>query len=63
MTSERLIDIPELCNRLGIKTTKAFELLSRGDLPRIKLGASTRIRESDLNAYIALLAEQATKGT
>ena len=62
MHQERLVPIPEICNRLGIKTTKAFELLSRGDLPRIKLGASTRVRESDLNAYIALLAEQATNG-
>lgn len=55
MTVERLISVPEICNRLGIRQTKAFAMLKDGTLPRVKVGASTRVKESDLARYIESL--------
>ncbi len=60
--SEQLLTVPEFCRRLGIKTTKAYEILKHGEVPRIKLGpGSTRVRESDLKAYIDRLANEGSR--
>jgi excisionase family DNA binding protein len=51
---DELISIGEAARRLGglsVHTISAW--LSRGRLPRTKVGARTMIRESDLRAFIS----------
>jgi excisionase family DNA binding protein len=54
MPSDRLLRIPEVQERLQKGRADVYALLKSGALPSVLLGPrSRRIRESDLDAYIA----------
>jgi excisionase family DNA binding protein len=51
-----LINIKDGARQLGVGITKMYELINTGDIPTVKIGASRKIRQADLDAYIASLA-------
>lgn len=50
--TERLLDRPEVCERLRIGKTKFYALINSGDLTAVLEGDEIRVRVSDLNAHI-----------
>jgi len=55
---EKLYRPREVMDLLGIGQTRFYELLARGELRRIKVGASTRVPASSLTAWQAALSKQ-----
>ena len=54
LDSRLLVTISEAARYLGIGKTKMYELLSSGEIPRVRLGPNaTRIAVADLKAYVA----------
>lgn len=51
-----LINIADGARQLDIGITKLYELINNGDIPTVKIGTSRKIRQADLDAYIASLA-------
>jgi excisionase family DNA binding protein len=50
----RLLKPAEVAQALGVSRRTVWDLLERGDLPRIKIAKrATRIAEADLDAFIA----------
>jgi excisionase family DNA binding protein len=45
------LTIAETCERLKIGRTRLYALLNAGEIPAIKIGRLTRIREEDVAAY------------
>jgi excisionase family DNA binding protein len=43
-------------DQLDIGITKLYELIKSGEIPTVKIGTSRKIRQADLDAYIASLA-------
>ena len=56
---DRLLRIPEVCERLNHGRTRVYELLSSGQLLSVAVGprGRRRVRESDLNKFIASLGD------
>jgi excisionase family DNA binding protein len=53
---DRLLRIPEVCERLNHGRTRVYQLLNSGRLPSVVVGPrARRVRESDLDAFIASL--------
>lgn len=52
-SSAPLLTVADVCGRLKLGKSKVFEFLARGDLESVKLGASRRITEEQLQAFIA----------
>jgi excisionase family DNA binding protein len=54
---QRLLSVAEVRARLGgISRARFYTLVREIDLPLIKLGRLTRVREADLAAYLATLS-------
>lgn len=50
--SDKLLPIESVMEEIGVKRTKLYELIARGDFPHpIKIGASSRWPESDVIDY------------
>jgi excisionase family DNA binding protein len=53
-TGERLLFRPEeAAQRLGIGRTKVYELMARGELRSVKIGAARRISATALADFVA----------
>jgi excisionase family DNA binding protein len=53
---DRLLRIPEVCERLNHGRTRTYELIREGRLRSVVVGPrARRVRESDLDAFIASL--------
>lgn len=52
-TSAPLLTVADVCRRLKMGKSAVFEFLARGELESLKLGASRRITEEQLQAFIA----------
>jgi excisionase family DNA binding protein len=51
--NERLMLRPaEAADAIGISRTKAYELISRGDIPSVKVGGCVRVPVAALNDWI-----------
>jgi excisionase family DNA binding protein len=48
-----LLKVPEVVARLGISRAKVYELLASGELRSVRVGGSRRIRNEDLDKFIA----------
>ncbi len=48
----RLLTVPEVARRLRLSRGRTYILLTRGELPRIKVGGAVRVDARDLEAYI-----------
>ena len=49
---DRLLTAGDVASRLNINRAKAYQLLQRGEIPCVRMGRTTRVRPSDLEAYI-----------
>jgi excisionase family DNA binding protein len=49
---ERLLKIPEVCDRTSLSRTTIYELLYRGEIPSVHVGRAHRIPESALEAWL-----------
>jgi excisionase family DNA binding protein len=55
---DRLLRIPEVCERLNHGRTRTYELIRSGQLPSVVVGPrARRVRESDLDAFIHNLGD------
>ncbi len=45
------LTVSEVQKLLGIGSTKAYELISTGELPAIRVGRALRIRRSEIDAW------------
>lgn len=55
-----LLDIMEVAERLHCGRTFAYQLISSGALPAIKMGRLLRVTEADLIAFIDQLRHEST---
>ena len=51
--AERLLTVKEVAGLLHISRSAVYNLVSRGDLPSLKIGYARRIRRRDLQRYMA----------
>lgn len=52
--SDRLLRLPEVEHRVGLKKACIYMRIKGGQFPRqVKLGSASRWRESEINAYVA----------
>lgn len=53
--NDKLLNVKELAERLGVSTRQCWKLLSSGRLPApVRLGRSVRWRESDIADFVRL---------
>jgi len=57
-----LLTVSEVAQRLGMGKRTVYELLRRGDLPRMKIGSATRIDARDVEAYVDRLRREGLGG-
>lgn len=57
-TSDKVLTIPEVAAYLKISKSKIYYLVSRKEIPHLKLGRNVRIRESDLQKWLELQVEE-----
>ena len=60
-TSDKFLTIPEVAAYLKISKSKIYYLVSRKEIPHLKLGRNVRIRESDLQKWLELQIEEVPK--
>ncbi len=54
MDSDRLcFRVPEVAHTIGISRAKAYELISRGEIPSIRIGGAIRVPTDALRQWIA----------
>lgn len=51
----RLLSLAETRARLSVGRTQIFQLIKRGELVAVRIGARTLVRESDLAEFVARL--------
>ena len=51
--TDRLMRADEVAKRLACGPGMVYKLINRGELPGVSVGRLVRVRESDLNAYLA----------
>ncbi len=52
-TRARLLTVAEVAAHLRVSTMTVYRLLKAGELPSVRIGKSFRVREDDLDAYLA----------
>jgi excisionase family DNA binding protein len=53
-----LLTVPEAATLLNIKRTKMFELITRGEIESVKVGAARKVPRDAVDAYIKRLRAQ-----
>jgi putative molybdopterin biosynthesis protein len=48
-----LLTAEEVAHELRLGRSKVFEMLARGELPRVRIGRAVRIRRTDLERWVA----------
>ena len=51
--SLRLLSPLEVCQRLGVDTRSVYQLLRSGEIRSVRLGRAIKVRQSDLEGYLA----------
>lgn len=51
--AERLLNVREVAEQLGVCTATVYDLCKRGDLPHVRVSNAIRIRPTDLDAFLA----------
>ena len=51
--TERLLSPRELSGVLGLGLTSTYELLRRGAIPSVRIGRLRKVRQTDLDKFIA----------
>lgn len=60
---QRLMPIPNFCERYGCSRTTAYREAAAGRLRLTKMGAATRVHEDDAEAWAALLRAESPAAT
>lgn len=53
------VTVGEVARQLRVSNMTVYRLINAGDLPAVRVGKSYRIREEDVDAYIAARYTQA----
>jgi excisionase family DNA binding protein len=56
-SGDKVFTIPEVAAYLKISKSKIYYLVSRKEIPHLKMGRNVRIRESDLQKWLDRQAE------
>jgi len=59
---ERLLKPAEVAEILQVSKALAYNLLKRGEIPTVRIGATVRVRREDLEKYIYDKVGLSTKG-
>lgn len=59
---DRLLDVQELCEYLGLRPTRVREMLRKRELPGVKLGRRWLVRRKDLLAIFDRAATEFAQG-
>jgi excisionase family DNA binding protein len=62
-SSRLLLTVDEAADRLGLGKTKVYELLRRGELASVHVGAARRIPARALEEYVERLIEEQGEGS
>lgn len=63
MDSANLLTVEQAADRLGLRRSKTYELLAKGELGSVKIGKARRVPLRLVEAFIErLIAEQVTNG-
>lgn len=57
-TPTLMLTVDEAARELRIGRHKTYELITSGALKSVKIGQARRVRRTDLEAYVASLAEE-----
>ncbi len=52
-TDPRYLTVREVATYLRVSTMTVYRLINGGNLPAVRIGKSFRVREDDLNRYLA----------
>jgi excisionase family DNA binding protein len=52
-TSARYLTVREVAGTLRVSNMTVYRLINAGDLPAVRVGKSFRLREDDVNRYLA----------
>lgn len=52
-SSDALLKIPQVAERLNVSRNTVYRLIADGELPVVTVGATSRVDPKDLDAYIA----------
>lgn len=55
---QKLMTIKQFCQRYRVSRSTVYRLFENGDLPRIYIGRSVRIKKEDANAWLASLHDK-----
>jgi excisionase family DNA binding protein len=58
VSDDTIMTIPEVANYLKVSKAKMYYLVSRKQIPHIRLGRNVRIRKADLLKWLELLMEK-----
>ena len=58
LAEKELWRVEEFCRAFGIGKTRAFEMLKRGDVEGVMVGASRRITRSSIETWLANLPRE-----
>jgi len=47
-----MLTVKQLAHRLGLSTSKCYELIARGEIVHYRMGGSIRVSEDQLKAYL-----------
>ncbi|MFB3737405.1 MAG: helix-turn-helix domain-containing protein [Candidatus Velamenicoccus archaeovorus] len=53
LDEDRLLTVAEVCQAMRVSSMTVYRLIKSGELPAIRLGRSYRVRESDVDRYLA----------
>ena len=53
VTSTRYLTVREVASTLRVSNMTVYRLINGGDLPAVRVGKSFRLREDDVNRYLA----------
>jgi excisionase family DNA binding protein len=53
VTSARYLTVREVAGTLRVSNMTVYRLINAGDLPAVRVGKSFRLREDDVNRYLA----------
>ena len=49
---EKLLTVKMACDTLALSRTTLYRLITRGELPVVRIGGNVRIRQKDIDAFI-----------
>lgn len=53
VTSSRFLTVREVASTLRVSNMTVYRLINAGELPAVRVGKSFRLREDDVNHYLA----------